>query len=153
MIAQIAVSKEKYLHEAQFALFGCQMVEETLKSILMYAREINEIIPAEYPLVHKTDEQLEELPLGTLIDQYKKAFPESAVVTSLKALRPERNHCAHRALVFCFLSDLRDNISLQVEFDRIESTRKLAWSCFHILLKEAQNLLNRLNNLRAQSIN
>ena len=96
MATSLAVSREAYLHEAQFALFGCQMVEEALKSMLMYAREVNLLTSDSYAPVQKTDEELDELPLGPLIRLYEKVFPKSLVAVSLHALRPERNHCAHQ---------------------------------------------------------
>lgn len=151
MVAPIAVTREKYLDEAQFALFACQMVEEALKSILMYAREVNAITPTEYALVHKTDEQLDELQLGLLIKQYEKALFAPAIAVSLRALVPERNHCAHRALVVGFLNEVRQTVSLQVELDRIESAGKLAWSCFEVPKEEMQGVASRLEELRAQS--
>ena len=145
------VSRDQYLHEAQFALFACQMVEETLKSTLMYAREVNSLAPTEYVSVEKTDDELDELPLGPLIKQYERVFPTSSATASLHALRPERNHCAHRALVLCFMSNVKDGLSLQAEFSRIESARKLAWSCFEHLKVEMQTAAQRLEVLRAKS--
>ena len=144
MVDAPSISKERYLHEAQFALFACQMVEETLKSILMYAREVNASSPAEFVLIQKTNEELDELPLGKLIKLYERVSPSSNVTPNLQVLRPERNHCAHRALVLCFMSDVKETVSLQVELGRMESTRKLAWSCFESLKIEMQSAALRL---------
>lgn len=139
MISTSTISTAQYLHEAQFSLFACQMVEETLKSTLTYIRKINSINPTEFVSIQKSDEELDELPLGALIKLYETAFPTSTITTNLKALRPERNHCAHRALVLCFMSEVKNDLSLQAEFHRVEATRKLAWSCFEHLKAEMQS--------------
>ncbi|MGI0134277.1 MAG: hypothetical protein ACREBW_04895, partial [Candidatus Micrarchaeaceae archaeon] len=106
MNPKASVSHERYLHQAQFALFGCQMVEEVLKSLLMYARDVNRIAPAEYAPVSESNDELDESPLGRLIVLFHRALPDSNLLPDLQRLRPERNHCAHRALAFGFLSDL-----------------------------------------------
>lgn len=147
-----AVTLEQYLHQAQFALFACQMVEETLKSILMYAREVNAIARTEYALIQNTDDKLDELPLGALTKRYEMAFSSSSVAAALHALRLERNHCAHRALVLGFMSEVVEGVSLQTEFNRIESAGKLAWSCFESLKIEMHSAANRLKNLRVQDV-
>lgn len=143
--------KEQYLREAQFALFGCQMVEETLKSTLMYVREINLIIPTEFIPIDKADDELDELPLGPLIKLYERAFPNSSVTLSLKALRPERNHCAHRALILCFMDVVKNDFSLQDEFSRVECIRKQAWLCFELLKADMQSAALRLDGVRTDS--
>jgi hypothetical protein len=148
MVTTSTISKEQYLHEAQFALFACQMVEEALKSTLMYVRDVNSLSKTEFMPIQKTDEELDELPLGPLIKLYERAFPTSSVTASLKVLRPERNYCAHRALVFCFMSEVKDGGSLEAEFRRVEDTRKLAWPCFEHLKAEMQNAALRLEELR-----
>ena len=59
-----------------------------MKVNVMYAREVNLIAPTEYVPVEKTDAALDELPLGSLIKQYERAFPTSSANASLHALRP-----------------------------------------------------------------
>lgn len=128
-----SVTQERYLHQAQFALFGCQMVEAALKSLLMYVRDVNRIASAEYGPISESNDELDELSLGRLIILFRSALPGSNILPDLERLRPERNHCAHRALVLCFISDVSDDISLDKEFVRILSARQLAWSCFEAL--------------------
>lgn len=138
------ITHERYLHQAQFALFGCQMTEEALKSILMHARDVNRIAPTEYAPISQSNDELDELPLGRLIPLFRKVLPGSNILPDLERLRPERNHCAHRALVLCFISDVSDNISLEKEFARLSSTRQLAWSCFEALKPELAAAEKRL---------
>ena len=133
MDPEASVTHERYLHQVQFALFGCQMVEEALKSLLMCARDINRIAPAEYARISESNDELNELPLGRLILLFHTVLPDSNMLPDLQRLRPERNHCAHRALTFCFLSDISGAISLDKEFARISAARQLAWSCFEAL--------------------
>jgi hypothetical protein len=133
MNQEAPVTHERYLHQAQFALFGCQMVEEVLKSLVMHARDVNRIAPAEYAPISESNDELDELPLGRLIPLFRKVLPGSNILPDLERLRPERNHCAHRALVLCFISDVSDDISLDKEFARISIARQLAWSCFEVL--------------------
>lgn len=130
MTAETSVTHAQYLHQAQFALFGCQMVEESLKSFLMYARDVNKLCPTEYAAISKSDEELDEMPLGPLIKLVKSAIPQSPLLARLEQLRPERNHCAHRALALCFISDVSDKVSLPDEYRRLCAIRELAWSCF-----------------------
>ena len=75
--------------------------------------------PAEYAPVSESNDELDELPLGKLISLLRKVLPGSNVLSDLERLRPERNHCAHRALVLCFISDVSDVISLEKEFRRL----------------------------------
>ena len=130
MTAEASVTHAQYLHQAQFALFGCQMVEESLKSFLMYARDVNNISSTEYAAISESDEDLDEMPLGPLIKLVKSTIPQSSLLVRLEQLRPERNHCAHRALSLCFISDVSDNVSLPDEYRRLCAIRELAWSCF-----------------------
>jgi hypothetical protein len=67
---------------------------------------------------------------------FRKALPHSQLISRLEQLRPERNHCAHRALVLCFMSDVDSTISFDAEFERMQKTRELAWSCFEDLKQE-----------------
>jgi hypothetical protein len=145
------VTHERYLHQAQFALFGCQMVEEALKSLLMFARDINCIASAEYAPVSESNDELDELPLGRLISLLRKVLPGSNVLSDLERLRPERNHCAHRALVLCFMSDVSDVISLEREFVRLCNTRQLAWSSFEALKLQLAAVEKRLAVLRGNA--
>jgi hypothetical protein len=151
MTTRPAISKEQYLHQAQFALFGCQMVEETLKSFLMYAREINRLSAVELAPINKSDEELDETPLGGLIKLFRSASPNPPIITELEQLRPERNHCAHRALVLCFMSEVRTDISLEAEFHRVEKAATLAWSCFEALKPQLIDAEARLGELRART--
>lgn len=112
------------------------MVEEALKSFLVYARDVNRIAPAEYASISKSDDELDEMPLSGLIALFRRAVPSSCVLSNLERLRPERNHCAHRALVLCFMSDVDPGISLEKEFQRICDVRRLAWGCFEELKPE-----------------
>ncbi len=128
--------KKRYLHEVQFALFGCQIVEEALKSFLMRARDINRLCSHEFIQIDKSDDELDETPLGGLIMLYRKALPHSQLISRLEQLRPERNHCAHRALDLCFMIDVDSNISFDAEFERVQKARELAWSCFEDLKLE-----------------
>ena len=148
MTFQHAVSKEQYLHQAQFALFGCQMVEESLKSFLMYARDVNRLSATEFAPINKSNEELDEMPLGGLIKQYRSTNSSSPTLGWLEQLRPERNHCAHRALVLCFMSEVRTDVSLDAEFDRIKKTATLAWSCFEALKPQLTAVEARLEELR-----
>jgi hypothetical protein len=142
------VTKERYLHQAQFALFGCQMVEEALKSFLMYARDINRFSSCEFIQIDKSDEELDETPLGGLIVLFRKVLPNSQLNSRLETLRPERNHCAHRALVLCFMSDVCINVSLDAEFERMQKTRELAWSCVEDLKPALTAAESRFEALR-----
>ena len=141
----------QYLHQAQFALFGCQMVEESLKSFLMFARDVNRLSPSEYAEVRESNEEIDETPLGGLIKLVKKVVPANPLIARLEKLRPDRNHCAHRAFVLCFISDVSSDISLPDEYQRLYAIRELAWSCF----EDAKHLLsaaeNRLGALRKSS--
>ena len=143
-----SVTKEQYLHEVQFALFGCQIVEEALKSFLMYARDIHRLCSSEFVQINKSDEELDEIPLSGLMTIFRQALPNSQLVSRLEQLRPQRNHCAHRALVLCFMSDVCSDISLDEEFRRVKSTRELAWSCFGDIKPELAAAERRLGTLR-----
>ncbi len=148
MAAKPAMSKEQYLHQAQFALFGCQMVEEALKSFLMYARDVNRLSPTEFSSINKSNEELDEMPLGGLIKLFRLASPNSTTIGKLEQLRPERNHCAHRALVLCFMSEVRTDVRLEDEFERIKKAAALAWCCFEALKPNLINMEARLEALR-----
>jgi hypothetical protein len=117
----------------------------------MFARAINCIAPAEYAPVSESNDELDELPLGRLISLLRKVLPGSNVLSDLERLRPERNHCAHRALVLCFISDVSDVISLEKEFRRLCNTRQLAWSSFEAFkpqLAAAEKGLRRFERTR-----
>jgi hypothetical protein len=143
----------QYLHQAQFALFGCQMVEESLKSFLMYAREVHKISSSEYAEVSKSDEELDETPLGGLIRLVKKVAPAHPLIDRLEKLRPDRNHCAHRALVLCFIGEVSSDISRSEEYQRLCAIGELAWSCFEeakFLLSAAESRLGELRQSSSQ---
>ena len=142
------VTKKRYLHQVQFALFGCEMVEEALKSFLMRARDINRLCSREFIQIDKSDDELDETPLGGLMMLFRKALPHSQLISRLEQLRPERNHCAHRALVLCFMSDVDSNISFDAEFERMQKARELAWSCFEDLKPELAAAERRFLALR-----
>jgi len=143
-----SVAKKRYLHEVQFGLFGCQMVEEALKSFLRRMRDINRLCSHEFIQIDKSDDELDETPLGSLIMIFRKALPHSQLISRLEQLRPERNHCAHRALVLCFMSDIESNISLDAEFNRMQKARVAAWSCFEDLKQELAAADSRFVSLR-----
>jgi len=143
-----SVTKERYLHQAQFALFGCQMVEEALKSFLTHVRDINRLCSREFIQIDESDDELDEMPLGGLTMLFRKTLPNSQLISRLEQLRPERNHCAHRALVLCFMSDVCSGISLNKEFERMQKARELAWSCFEDLKSELVVAESQLSALR-----
>lgn len=89
--------------------------------------------------------------MGPLIKLYERAFPNSSVTLRLKALRPERNHCAHRALVLCFMNEVKNDFSLQDEVSRMECIRKQAWLCFDLLKADMQSAALRLDGVRTDA--
>ena len=101
------------------------MVEEALKSFPMRMRDINRLCSHEFIQIDKSDDELDETPLGGLIMLYRKALPHSQLISRLEQLRPERNHCAHRALVLCFMIDVDSNISFDAEFERVRKPESL----------------------------
>ena len=144
----MSVTKEEYVHEAQFALFGCQLAEAALKSFLMYARDINALAPAEFASIRQTDDELEEIPLGGLIKLGRTAKLDVAILAQLEELRPLRNHCAHKALLMCFVSDFRKDVDLSVEYARILRTRTLAWASVHAVQSKLDAMSKSLESLR-----
>jgi hypothetical protein len=48
------------------------MVEEALKSLVMYARDVDRIAPAEYAPISESNDELDELPRGRLIPLFRK---------------------------------------------------------------------------------
>ena len=80
-------------------------------------------VQIEFIQIDKSDDELDETPLGGLMMLFRNALPHSQLISRLEQLRPERNHCAHRALVLCFMSDVCSNISLDEEFERMQKAR------------------------------
>ena len=148
MGAPSTVTKEGYLHETQFALLGCQLVEEGLKSYICTAYEIIRRSDRDTSMIKYTDAEIEELPLGALIRLFERLNTNAALAAKLKELCPKRNHCAHKAFVLVFAADVRQSIDLQAEFEKIEEARGAAWDTFHMLTPELHSNEARLNALR-----
>ena len=150
MSASVSVTKEKYLHEAQFALFGCQLVEEGLKSYICTAYEGIRRSGVNAAIIKHTDGEIEELALGPLIRLFEPLSSNAALVSKLKDLRPKRNYCAHKAFALAFFADVRSSIDLRAEFQKVTEARVSAWDTFHMLTPELQSNETRVNAPRPQ---
>lgn len=138
MGASATVTKEEYLHEAQFALLGCQLVEEGLKSFICTAYQGIRKSGSNTGVIKHTDDEIEELPLGVLIRLFESLSSNAALISKLKDLRPKRNYCAHKAFVLVFAADVRSTIDLRAEFQKVTEARVAAWDTFHMLTPDLQ---------------
>ena len=133
------VTKENYLHETQFALLGCQLVEEGLKSYICTAYEAIRLSGSNTNIIKHTVAEIEELALGPLIRLFEPLNANATLITKLKGLCPKRNHCAHKAFVPVFMADVRLTIDLNAEFEKVKEARVFAWDTFQILTPELQD--------------
>ena len=143
--ASATVTKEEYLHEAQFALLGCQLVEEGLKSYICTAYEGIRRSGGDTAVIKRTDAEIEELALGPLIRLFEPLSSNAALVSQLKDLRPKRNYCAHKAFALVFFADVRSSIDFRAEFQKVTEARVSAWDTFHMLTPELQSNEARVN--------
>lgn len=148
MSASASVTKEEYLHEAQFALLGCQLVEEGLKSYVCTAYQGIRKSGGNTGIIKHTDDEIEELPLGLLIRLFEPLSSNAVLISKLKDLRPRRNYCAHKAFVLVFAADVRSTIDLKAELQKVTEARIAAWDCFHMLTPELQANEARANAAR-----
>jgi len=147
--ASATVTKEEYLHEAQFALLGCQLVEEGLKSYICTAYDGIRRSGGNTAVITHTDAEIEELALGPLIRLFEPLSANAALVSKLRELRPKRNYCAHKVFAVVFFADVRSSIDLGAEFQKVTETRVSAWNTFHMLTPELQSNEARVNAPRA----
>ena len=145
MSTSATVTKEEYLHEAQFALLGCQLVEEGLKSYICAAYEGIRRSGGNTVVIKHTDDEVDELALGPLIRLFEPLSSNASLVSKLKDLRPKRNYCAHKSFALVFFADVRSSIDLGAEFQKVTEARQFAWNTFHMLTPELHLNEARIN--------
>ncbi|MGQ3685025.1 MAG: hypothetical protein ACUBOA_08510 [Candidatus Loosdrechtia sp.] len=74
-------------------------------------------MPAHFPLKYET-EDISNLPLGPLVNAFAKINDDSVLQSDLRKITKERNHVAHRSLLFT-IGELEDSVHMS------EATLKL----------------------------
>lgn len=124
-------------------VFDFQMIEEALKRYLTVAYGIiGEATRGKLPVkLSRTD--VEDLPLGRLIDRFAKFTDDAGLVRDLHKLRSERDRCAHRAFMEAMIEG-RDRDKALAEYKRLLAVRKQVRSAGDRVVEH----LRRLHSLR-----
>jgi hypothetical protein len=139
-------SLSTFILDAGYALIGCQLVEEALKSYIIncngiVAVSLRNTIPFNY-----AEKEIEDLSLDRLTGHFKRFNSNAELISKLQKLPKERNYCAHRAFVSAIHK--KDNEGLDDDVARIHALAESAWGCWQDLSVELAEVEERLRSLR-----
>jgi hypothetical protein len=133
----------KYQKEVHDALEKCQFVEETLRVYINLAIEIAKLELATHFPVRFTTADLGKLPLGKLVTVYSRLSDNAPLKSLLKNITQERNHVAHRSLLFT-IGELHDSHHMQQSLQKLTDIKERAKKAHEELLEETWKLQRSL---------
>src|SRR5213592_2211346 len=89
----------EYFEALSDALTAFQMIEESLKSTITTCYKHIEVKVKDEFRFGYSRVDVENLPLGKLLEIYRRLTDNTELITELQALPKDRNHIAHRAFV------------------------------------------------------
>jgi len=96
---ELLEARKAYNEVVGYVLWQFQLIEETLKTYLDITFDLIRARTSDVLVCKWSRRDLENAPLGRLINQFEQFTDDDPLVLDLRALSEERNHCAHRAFV------------------------------------------------------
>lgn len=126
------------------ALNAFQMIEESLKrSITTCYAYIRSTVRDQFPFTYSRPD-IENVPLGGLLEIYRKISANEELINALKSLPKDRNFVAHRAFVHDILEAEESPEQFAAETRRIEEIAKHAYAVLRMMVEEMNQLTARL---------
>jgi len=95
------MNENDFYLKVAYALSGCQLVEQQLKSYITDALDfIRKRLAGKLPFKMNGDDY-EDVPLGRLIDVFRKLSDNEALVKDLNKFKAERNFLSHKGISHC----------------------------------------------------
>ena len=114
-----------------------QIVEAALKRYLEYAYLIIEILTKGTQPFKLGRTDVEDLPLGRLTDRFAKFVDDDTLVKELRALKGDRDHCAHRAFMDAYVE--KGRVKVRDEYGRLLALRKRVRAAQKCLLEHVRH--------------
>ncbi|MBD8722148.1 hypothetical protein IFT43_02070 [Oxalobacteraceae sp. CFBP 13708] len=130
------MNENEFYLKIAYALSGCQLVEQQLKSYITDALDfIRKRLAGKLPFKMNGDDY-EDAPLGRLIDVFKKLSDNETLVRDLTRFKTERNFLSHKGISHCIDPDGELFQTTAQDFEKRLSA----------IEKEAQRLLVAIND-------
>jgi len=141
--------QKAYKNELYNALEKCQFIEETLKMCLISAVEITRIQVSPYfPLKYKA-EDISNLPLGPLVNAFSKISNDSALLNDLRNITKDRNHVAHRSLLFT-IGEMGDSVHMTKATSKLKEIAERASEIHNRVLDVRYEMLRTLSKVKRE---
>lgn len=119
-----------FSHEAELALVGYQMVEQSLKSYIIFAHDcIREALDKKLPFRY-TEDKVDSYSMERLITTFKKLNDNEDLLARLNKLPSDRNYVAHKAFANAYYKISIDKQSLVTDIEKVKGMRDFVWKCF-----------------------
>ena len=139
--------QEDYKNELYRSLEKCQFIEDTLKEFLLSAVEIARIQASpNFPLKYKAEE-ISKLPLGQLVNAFSKINNDSSLLSELREITTERNHIAHRSLLFT-IGEMGDSVHMVEATLKLKEIAQRASEIHGRVLDARYEILRKLSKVR-----
>jgi len=121
------------------------MIEESLKSSISTCYTYIRVkVRDQVPFAYSRDD-VDNLPLGALLDIYRRLTPNEELVAALRALPRDRNYVAHQAFVQEILLIDEPPEQLAAEADRIKAIANNAYAVLAMMIKEMNRLTSSIS--------
>ena len=111
-------ARRVYMDGVGMVLWSFQLVEESLKTYLDITFDVIRARTKGTIVWKWSRKDVERLPLGPLVSEFEMVVDDAALISELRALQEDRNHCAHKAYLVSKHKDSADN--LLAEAQRVE---------------------------------
>jgi hypothetical protein len=141
MSTKPTIEQRAYFDAVRDALTAFQMIEESLKmSISTCYMYIRSKVKDQVPFAYGRDD-VDNLPLGALLEIYRRLTPNEDLIAALRALPKDRNYVAHQAFVKEVLLSDEPPEQLVIQTGRIEKIAENARAVLAILIDEMNRLV------------
>lgn len=123
------------LDEIIKALTRFQFIEEGIKVYLKMAYSLIEQKTQGQPPIRMSTSHLENKPLGSPLQEFKKYNDNDSLISNVKNLMKDRNYLAHRAFYITY-EHLFDQKDLNIHSTGVRNIREQAEKCVEQLIGE-----------------
>jgi len=95
------MNENDFYLKVAYALSGCQLVEQQLKSYITDALGFIRKRPCRQVAFKMNGDDYEDVPLGRLIDVFRKLSDNDVLVKDLNKFKAERNFVSHKCISHC----------------------------------------------------
>ena len=132
------MNRDDFYLKVAHALSGCQLVEQELKLYITEALELAKKRIGNSMPFKISGEDYADVPLGRLIDVFKKLSNNEQLVAELKQFKNERNFLSHKGITHCLdcEGELFESIALEMQ-PRLEAIKVKAQTLRGAIHEEA----------------